>query len=182
MKRMMALVLAMAMLLGVAVLGGCREEVPSQTVPPVAITPNANGATTTVAGETATTTQVAQPFYKSDEEVFLIDTPYVQLQYPVRWQDRVTAIGNDSEPYIVSFKTTLSIGEVPLFDIVFGECDGYKLGAIEVNGQSIDIYIRHYELSPDDVPQEEYYEWGGMCEDVNTLISGLVYNYNMIIQ
>ena len=68
--------------------------------------------------------------------------------------------------------------EVPLFDLLFGGNEGYKLGTLTSNNQKVDIFIINHDFNQDDFDEEEYLALCGMCDDVNVIISKLIESGN----
>lgn len=141
-----------------------------------------NTETTAVTPSTATeATEVG--YYQTDEDTFEIETKYGALHYPKKWESNIKTKITDEEPYSVEFIALDEYDEIPLFDIVFGETDeGAKLGKLEINGETINVYLVDYSGDwPESVSDEEI-DLFAMSEDVNVLISKLVYDSNMVLE
>lgn len=96
-----------------------------------------------------------------DSETFEIKTSVVTLNYPSRWKEKVTVAVTDQG---VSF----SSGDTKLFDLVFKECDGFRLGSY--NGTP--IYIIDYPVRT----EEEMH----MQQDVNVILQFLYEDSNFV--
>ena len=118
------------------------------------------------------------PFYSTDEAVYEIDTKYCELYYPVKWEDQITVSIDEESTYAVEFTAVMDEKEVPLFDLLFGGNEGYKLGTLTSDNQKVDIFIINYDFNQDDFDEEEYLALCGMCEDVNVIISKLIESGN----
>lgn len=90
-----------------------------------------------------------------DNTTFDIPTSVVTLKYPARWQESVWVEVADNG---VKF----SCNSVPLFDIMFTECDGYLLGTY--NGTP--VYIVEYQVT-----EQTHIE---MQADVNVIFQNLM--------
>ena len=123
-------------------------------------------------------------FYKTDEDTLKITTPYGDVKYPKTWKDRVkTESGQNGDSFEVSFTAVLGNKNIPLYSFVFGETsEGYKLGTLKTNKETVDVYIidAYYDAAAelDEEQLNLYYE---MCEDVNVIISKLVYDNGMVL-
>ena len=89
-----------------------------------------------------------------DTSIMMIETPYVALQYPSKWKDYVRV---SMEEDTVRFFNE----DVPLFDLIFGETDGYCLGTY----RDIPLYIVDYPVETD--------EQAAMQDDVNVILQHL---------
>lgn len=118
------------------------------------------------------------PFYSTDETVYEIDTKYCELYYPVKWEDQINVSVDEEDPYTVEFTAVMDEKEVPLFDLLFGGNQGYKLGTLASDNQEIDIFIINHDFNQDDFDEEEYLALCGMCDDVNVIISKLIESGN----
>ena len=122
------------------------------------------------------------PFYSTDEDVFVIKTPYCDLQYPTKWKDKIVITnGERGECYVVSFFTSVDENTISLFDIIFGGDEGSLLGTLEIDNKSINIYIIEHALDLEQYTEEQQIEIGGMNNDVNVIISKLLEQYNFEI-
>lgn len=150
---------------------GCNNNGTSDNTETTAVTPS----TVTEATEVG--------YYQTDEDTFEIETKYGALHYPKKWENNIKTKINDGEPYSVEFIALDEYDEIPLFDIVFGETDeGAKLGKLEINGETINVYLVDYSGDwPESVSDEEI-DLFAMSEDVNVLISKLVYDSNMVLE
>lgn len=139
------------------------------------------------AGGASITTQPSESggaFFRSEDDTFAVNTPYCVLRYPSQWENSVkTVVDERASGCAVSFIAEFGAEQVPLFTFEIGDIsDGFELGSIETkDGMKTVWMIDHSdelnsELSIDD--KEQYME---MCEDVNVIISNLVYEYDMIL-
>lgn len=146
---------------------GCSEE----TTVSEATTPQ--GTTESI--------QATAEYLKNDEEVFEIKTPYCSLYYPTKWKDSIKTEVTSDEPCVVKFKALLGGKEYSLFDVSFGKTEkGYLLGSLPTDSESVDVYlIDHSEKFPKDLTEENKNNLNAMANDVNVLISELVYASGM---
>lgn len=132
--------------------------------------------------ENDVTTEEKIEFYKTDVETYSIVTPYCNLYYPTRWQDKVkTEAATGEGSYTVSFYALLEEQTVPLYAISIGEKDGGALlGTLDTKEGAKDVRLydkfSEYEGGLSATSEAEFYE---MCEDVNVIISKLVYESKM---
>lgn len=117
-------------------------------------------------------------FYETDEEVFRIETAYCDLYYPEKWEDKIEINIEDGEQYIIHFTANMENKSVPLFDLIFGGNEGYKLGTLKLDNQEMSLYIIDYEFNQDDFDEQVYFNLCGMCDDVNVIISKLIEDGN----
>ena len=70
-----------------------------------------------------------------------------------------------------------------MYTLVFGDAlEGYKLGAVETDKGVIDVYlIDTYDEAAEALPENEKLTYYQMCEDVNVIISKLVYDNGMVL-
>lgn len=138
------------------------------------------GETETVAEKESETIE----FFKTDEETFVIETAYCPLKYPVKWQNYVavenTQLGDTAG---VSFTAVFGEERFSLYTVAFGNAmGGYKLGTVSTDGGDVEIYLVDTYNSAIETTSEEnrdmYYQ---MCEDVNVIISKLVYDNGMVL-
>lgn len=118
------------------------------------------------------------PFYSTEEAVYEIDTKYCELYYPVKWEDQITVSIDEESTYAVEFTAVMDEKEVPIFDLLFGGNEGYKLGTLTADNQKVDIFIINHDFNQDDFDEEEYLTLCGMCDDVNVIISKLIESGN----
>ncbi len=124
-------------------------------------------------------------YYKSDVETFEIQTPYANLKYPSKWEDECIVEKNEGDSYTVTVSGIVDDESVKLFDIVFGTVpeNGYLLGTMTSDGEEVTVSLVDYSQDfTDDYSAEEYPDLYAMAEDVNEIISGLVYDYDMILK
>lgn len=142
-------------------------------------------------GDKAQTTSDAQAttekieFYKSDVETFEIETPYAKLKYPVKWKDECVVETTEGDPYIVAVSAKSGDESIKVFDIAFGAApkNGNLLGTMNSDGKEVTVSIVDYsEAFADKYSAEESSRLYAMAEDVNEIISGLVYEYNLTLE
>lgn len=127
------------------------------------------------------TTQDVSEFYVSDAEVYEIETPYGPIYYPTKWKDiAVTEISEDSASYRVKFSAQLDGKSVPLYTIAFGASEeGYIAAGTLMIGEDETIRVYYEDHSAEGMKagltgaSEETYLT--MCEDINVIMSNLVY-------
>ncbi len=110
-----------------------------------------------------------------DPQTFVIDTPYCQLQYPLKWRNYVRVEINEDDNYTVCFYGKAgNAPECHLFDVVFGESTAYRVGSVEVEQSMLTVGVEIYDIADEDeMTAEERLDLLSMCEDVNTVIRGL---------
>lgn len=170
MKRFILIILTLIMSLCVLTACGENEEKTDETVQ-------------TTANAEATTEKIE--YYKSDVETFEIETPYAKLKYPVKWKDKCVVDKAEGDPYTVTVSGIVDDKNVKLFDVVFGTApkNGYLLGTMTSDGKEVQVSIVDYSKDyAADYSPEEYPDLYTMAEDVNEIISGLVYDYNMVLK
>ncbi len=120
----------------------------------------------------------AYDFYKSEEEVYEINSEHCPLYFPTKWKDNVKIdVYEDETMFKVSFYSVFGSDTIPLYDFIFGESsEGYILGAVRTDEGLRDLYLVDLSSSYDGQLSESdeltYFE---MCEGVNDIISHLVY-------
>lgn len=132
---------------------------------------------------TAETTTEEITFYKSDVDTFKIETPYATLKYPSKWQDKCVVEKTDGNPYLVTIYGKAD-ENVKLFDVAFGDVpdNAYVLGTFISNNEEITVSLIDYSSEySENYSVENCPDFYAMSEDVNEIISGLVYDYNMTI-
>ncbi len=169
MKKFILIFLTLAMSLCVLTSCGENEEKPED-----------NKEVQTTANAQTTTEKIE--YYKSDVETFEIETPYAKLKYPAKWKDKCVVEKTEGDPYTVTVYGIADDENIKLFDVVFGTApkDSYLLGTMKSNGKEVTVSLIDYsEDFADDYSVENYPELYAMVEDVNEIISGLVYEYHM---
>ncbi|MBQ8475416.1 MAG: hypothetical protein IJ499_07155 [Clostridia bacterium] len=172
MKR---IVLAVLLSLVMIVLASCVEE-----------SKNSEDETTApdTTQETAEKTDETVGFFKTDEETYDIETSLVTLKFPVRWQNDVVVSVEDGEGGVCAdFTAQLDSRSIPLYTITIGSTgEGYLLGTITTESGEKNVYlIDRYDKSADQLPDVERTKYYEMCEDVNVIISKLVYDSGMVL-
>lgn len=145
-----------------------------------------DGSDTTAQINETTENKDTEPieFFKTDEDTLALETPYVPLKYPARWKDTVKTETVQAEgTYGVSFTAVLGETELPLYMLSFGDVqDGYKLGTVKTDSGETDVYlIDMYDDAAELLPEDERLLYYQMCEDVNVIISKLVYDSGMVL-
>ncbi len=123
-------------------------------------------------------------FYKSDEETFEISTPYATLCYPTEWKNMIkTDVAETDGTCKVTFVALLDDIEVPLYAIVFGESETENLiGELPLEEGAVNVYCEDYtEGSTELLTEESADTYLMMSEDINVIISNLVYSNGLII-
>lgn len=95
-------------------------------------------------------------------DLLSVETEYVTIHYPAKWQDKVQIIYEDDSVQFINNGT-------PLFDLVFKECDGFLLGTYK----DTPIYIIEYKIETD--------EQAAMKNDVNVILQYLMEDSNFVI-
>lgn len=137
----------------------------------------------TAANSQSTTENIE--YYKSDAETFEIETPYAKLKYPTKWKDKCVVEKTEGDPYVVTVSGIADDKNIKLFDVVFGTApkDSYLLGTMTSDGREVTVSIVDYSKDyADDYSADDYPELYAMAEDVNEIISGLVYDYNIPLE
>lgn len=141
-----------------------------------------NTTETNIITETETTvTQTTIGYFQTDEDVFKIETKYCDLYYPSKWENYVNVDIAEEENYTVSFSYKTDYETIPLFDLVFGKSDAYKLGTLTFETEQIDVYIINYEILEQNYSQNVYLDLCAMIEDVNVVISKLIEYNNFLL-
>ncbi|MDY3238800.1 MAG: hypothetical protein SOW80_01610 [Anaerovoracaceae bacterium] len=117
-------------------------------------------------------------FYSTDEQVYEIETKYCQICYPQKWENEVDIVISEESPYTVHFSTAIGEKEVKLFDIIFDEEDGFKIGMLQSDKEIHDLYIVNYDFKRENFSEEDYFKLCEMCDDVNVIISKLLESNN----
>lgn len=126
----------------------------------------------------------AYDFYKSEEDVYEINSNHCKLKFPEKWKDNIeTSVYEDENVYKVSFTAVFGSESVPLYNFIFGETeDGYLLGRVMTDAGEQNVYLEDmsafYEGQLSEKNELTYYE---MCEGVNDIISYLVYVEGMTL-
>lgn len=98
-----------------------------------------------------------------DRNAFAIETRVVTLQYPAKWQDRVTVDVSEE-------RVCFSCGGTRLFDLLFTGQEGYLLGSYD--GTPISVVT--YDVDKTGRSEEELSELYAMQEQVNFIIQHLM--------
>ena len=129
------------------------------------------------------TVDQSNEFYKSNEQTFEIETEYCSLYYPSKWKESIIIEINKTDYYSVEFSTSLNNENIKLFSIIFNEENrGNKLGVLSYENLSVPVsYIDYSDNFPDGLSNEENDQLSIMYEDINVVISNLVYVNNMVL-
>ena len=141
-----------------------------------------NTSTTTVTSSGNEESEIG--FYKTDEDTFEVKTKYCSLYYPKKWEKYIKTEIDEKEPYSVKFIALEDNKDIPLFDVVFGKQSiGSKLGKLEIDNEKVDVYlVDHSGEWPENITKDSESNLFAMSEDVNVLISKLVYNSNLVLE
>ena len=146
---------------------------------------NDNIDTSSQIDETAENTDAGTiEFFKTDEDTLTIETPYVPLKYPARWMGMVKTETVQAEgAYGISFTAVLGGIDLPLYMFSFSDMyGGYKLGTVKTDSGEFEVYLTDmYDDAVDLLPKDEQLLYFQMCEDVNVIISKLVYDNGMVL-
>lgn len=119
------------------------------------------------------------PFYTTDETVFVIETPYCDLSYPIKWEKELkTEVVENGESYTVKFYTTIDEKNIPLFDVNFGGKEGDPLGTLTCEGNDISVNVINYSTDFSTYSEEEQSDLFEMVEAINVVISKLIETYD----
>ena len=148
---------------------------------------SADGANETTKAEQTTaveeTTEEIE-FYKTDEEVYEIENSLCILKFPVKWKDVVTTtVSDDKNRCSVVFTANLDGMTIGLYTIeIADESEGYCLGTVKTSAGDKNVYlIDQYDEYSEMLSDESKDIYLQLCEDVNALISKLVYDNGMIL-
>ncbi len=117
------------------------------------------------------------PYEDVLEENFDIETPYVTLNYPIKWKDKVEINHINEDIYTVEFYKTTDNELIHLFDIAFGGSEGDFIGTLTTESESVELRVVSYSID-NTLSDAELEEIGDMLEDVNQLILALNENKN----
>lgn len=124
-------------------------------------------------------------YAETTEDTFKIDTEYCSLHYPVKWEE-YTDVEILTEPYYsVVFNAILDdSNKIPVFEIVFGDNNiGVLLGTVNIENENVNIYlVDNSDNWPSELSDSEKERLNMMSEDVNVLISKLVYENQMVVE
>lgn len=109
------------------------------------------------------------------EECYVIETEFVRLYFPKKWEENLETEIIEKEAYVVEFYGKVDgKNRQKIFDIVFNGDAENMLGTVEVNGESIYVGFNFAEpeISKDWTTEEADIIYA-MQEDVNYLIGML---------
>ena len=106
-----------------------------------------------------------------EEDSFTIETPIVDLYYPLKWQDQLRVEQIEGDTHVVKFFGTVEGKEEQhLFDVVFGATEGISVGTLDEK----EVYLIYGDFTPgegwNDEEADTIYT---MQEDVNYLLGML---------
>lgn len=110
-----------------------------------------------------------------DEESYVIETDYVRLYYPQKWEDNLETEVVEDEGYVVEFYGKVEGKErQKIFEVIFNGDADIVIGTVENNGENIYVGFNLTDLElGDDWTDEEADVICAMQEDVNYLIGML---------
>lgn len=123
-------------------------------------------------------------YINSDVDTFVVETDYCPLHFPVKWEEYIEVEIFTETAYSVLYSAILDNGDrVPVFEIVFNESnDGVLLGTLD-NSEKVNVYlVDHSDNLPSDLTEDDTERIYMISEDVNVLISKLIYESNMIAE
>ena len=177
MKKVLALFLLIAVLIS-----GCGKE-PDKNANEITINQIESGV---VIKENEPTEfedgENPEEYVKVESEVFVIENEFCDLYYPVKWKENVV-VNQDEFGSTVKFSAKSGNKEVALFEIIFNMDGEIPLGTI--SKEDSNIYVAMNDLSgtwPEDLSEYETETFTFMLEDVNVLISKLVYESGMVLE
>ncbi len=177
MKKIFLILLTAVILLSVC---SCKKE----------NTPDTADDTDPIVSDTAelgddTTEDVSDKFYVSDAEVYEIETPYSPIYYPTKWKDIViTETSEDDAAYKIKFSAQLDGKSIPLYTVVFGtnESGHIAAGTLMIGeDEAIRVYFVDHSAAgmEADLTEASEVTYLTMCEDINVIISNLIYTSGM---
>lgn len=107
------------------------------------------------------------------KDLITIETEYVDLRYPSKWEDKIKTDILDNSVYTVRFN---SDGK-NIFDITFNKGDT-MLGTLKTDDGDVSVYVRYYELDKND---KNYQDYAAMQDDVNIITENLAKDYDFSI-
>lgn len=110
-----------------------------------------------------------------DEESYVIETDYVRLYYPQKWEDNLETEVVEDEGYVVEFYGKVEGKErQKIFEVIFNGDADIVIGTVENNGENIYVGFNLTDLElGDDWTDEEADIICAMQEDVNYLMGML---------
>lgn len=120
-------------------------------------------------------TEVATPEPTEVIEFYEIETPYVNLHYPVKWQNNTRIEIEEGKVYKVHFYATVEGREEQLlFSIGFNNPEGYELGNLTTSdGTTVNVTVESFDVAMDDWTEAEQNVIYGMDKDINFIIQEL---------
>ena len=124
---------------------------------------------------------VSKEFYISDADVYEIETPYGPIYYPTKWKDIVvTEVTEGDSSYRIKFSAQLDEKSVALYSVIFGEASEKHIvsGTLSVDEAThVRVYFEDHSAEGMNAGLSENSEqtYLAMCEDMNVIISKLVY-------
>lgn len=105
-----------------------------------------------------------------NNEVFEIETKYVNLHYPIKWREKISVDVNGE-------KVCFSSNGVVLFEIMFNANVGDLLGTYN----NVKINLICYDIEQKNLSDKEYLELIAMQEDLNVILEKLCEDENFSI-
>ena len=122
--------------------------------------------------------EIVPNYYPVNEETFVIETDYCDLEYLTEWEDDITIEkGYIEDIYTVSFYYDDKL----IFDISFNGPNDCKIGVLELDGEQIDVCVESYSIDNEAYSEETYMKLCSMQEDVNVIITRLVEKYGLVM-
>ena len=126
----------------------------------------------------------SEPYYKTDEDTFAIETPYGVLKYPSKWKDCLRAENyQNGNAHVVLLYAVLDGNDIPLYSVIFGQSEeGTPLGEVKNNEEAVQVHlVDHFGETALELSEELQMQYDQMREDINVLISKLVYESDMTL-
>lgn len=121
------------------------------------------------------------PFYHSEGDMFVIDTPFAELKYPLEWEERLVLSREEGTPYKLHFAAKTASGNIPLFALNFGAGEGYLLGSLPQDAGRIPLYIDSYDIDQSRLSARDYEDCCAMFEAVNDTIFFLIEDCGLVL-
>lgn len=179
MKKYYVLLLAM-LLLALLVACGTDEDTGVSDLLPSVVPPSVDASLASSGTETApvstnpsdseTETRDPEPDPFGLEDSFPVELGFVTLRYPAQWQDSVQITGAGKHDPRERFSVSFSAGTQKLFDLLFNSEDGILLGTLR-GDEYTTISVKLVPDLTDDAQLK-------MQEDVNTILQGLIAEYD----
>ena len=124
------------------------------------------------------TVTVEEDVPADDADTYLIETPFADLAYPIRWKDTVKVEKSGGEVYCAAFFSVLSSGEeVHIFDISFSGDEaadlGDFIGVVSKDAKRYNVYFNGYAPDTAGRSEEDAYILQGMYGDASYVIESI---------